>query len=90
VILSLATTASTLHIDMAALGGSIAVGAIISGVLVTVLGLLGLGDVLKKWFTPVVMFVFLLLLANQLIFIFLKGMIGLNSGDHIDVGVACF
>lgn len=90
VILSLAATASTLQLDLATVGGSIAVGAIISGFLVALLGLLGIGELLKKWFTPVVMFVFLLLLANQLIFIFLKGMIGLNSGDHIDVKVACF
>ncbi|HHW37985.1 MAG TPA: uracil/xanthine transporter [Bacillales bacterium] len=90
VILCLAASANALHLDLQTIGGSIAVGAIISGVLVAVLGFLGIGDLLKKWFTPSVMFVFLLLLANQLIFIFLKGMLGLNSGDYIDVKVACF
>ncbi|WP_017754124.1 uracil/xanthine transporter [Calidifontibacillus oryziterrae] len=90
VILSLAATASALNLDLATIGGSIAVGAIISGILVAILGMLGIGEILKKWFTPVVMFVFLLLLANQLIFIFLKGMLGLNSSYHIDVKVACF
>lgn len=90
VILSLAATASTLNIDLATVGGSIAVGAIISGVLVSTLGMFGLGNLLKKWFTPVVMFVFLLLLANQLIFIFLKGMLGLNSDNYINVGVTFF
>lgn len=90
VILSLAATASTMNLELTTIGGSIAVGVIISGILVTILGVLGMGEVLKKWFTPVVMFVFLLLLANQLITIFLKGMIGLNTGDSIDVKVACF
>lgn len=90
VILSLAATASTMNIELTTIGGSIAVGVIISGILVTVLGVLGMGEVLKKWFTPVVMFVFLLLLANQLITIFLKGMIGLNTGDSIDVKIASF
>ncbi|MER2089182.1 MAG: uracil/xanthine transporter [Sporosarcina sp.] len=90
VILSLAATASTMNIELTTIGGSIAVGIIISGILVTALGVLGIGEVLKKWFTPIVMFVFLLLLANQLITIFLKGMIGLNTGDSIDVKVACF
>ena len=90
VILSLAATASTMNLELTTIGGSIAVGVIISGVLVTVFGFLGMGEVLKKWFTPVVMFVFLLLLANQLITIFLKGMIGLNIGDSIDVKVAFF
>jgi len=90
VILSLAATASTMNLELTTIGGSIAIGVIISGILVAVFGILGLGEVLKKWFTPVVMFVFLLLLANQLITIFLKGMIGLNIGDSIDVKVACF
>ncbi|MEK3937154.1 uracil/xanthine transporter [Sporosarcina sp. FSL W7-1349] len=90
VILSLAATASTLNLDLLTVGGSIAVGVLISGVLVMVLGLLGMGEVLKKWFTPIVMFVFLLLLANQLITIFLKGMVGLNTGDAIDLKMASF
>jgi len=90
VILSLAATASTMNLELTTIGGSIAVGVIISGILVTVFGIFGMGEVLKKWFTPIVMFVFLLLLANQLITIFLKGMIGLNIGDSIDVKVACF
>lgn len=90
VILSLAATASTMNLELTTIGGSIAVGVIISGILVSIFGILGMGEVLKKWFTPVVMFVFLLLLANQLITIFLKGMIGLNVDDSIDVKVACF
>ncbi|MFV8830223.1 uracil/xanthine transporter [Alkalihalobacterium sp. APHAB7] len=90
VILSLAATASTLNVELTTIGGSIAVGAIISGLIVSILGALGLGELLKKWFTPVVMFVFLLLLANQLIYIFLKGMLGLNESEYIDVRVASF
>ncbi|WP_238458088.1 uracil/xanthine transporter [Alkalihalobacterium alkalinitrilicum] len=90
VILSLAATASTLNMELTTIGGSIAVGAIISGLIISILGMFGLGNLLKKWFTPVVMFVFLLLLANQLIYIFLKGMLGLNHSEYIDVRVACF
>lgn len=90
VILSLAGTASAMGMDLATVGGSIAVGVIVSGILVAVLGLLGMGNVLMKWFTPVVMFVFLLLLASQLITIFLKGMIGLNTSDTIDGKLAIF
>ena len=90
VILSLAGTASALNLDLMTVGGSIAVGIIISGILVAILGLFGMGELLKKWFTPIVMFVFLLLLANQLITIFLKGMIGLNTGEMIDGKLAIF
>lgn len=90
VILSLAATASTMNIELSTVGGSIAVGVIISGVLVAIFGLLGIGELLKKWFTPIVMFVFLILLANQLIMIFLKGMLGLNTSNSIDVKIAIF
>lgn len=90
VILSLAGTASAMNVDLMTVGGSIAVGVIASGILVAIFGLLGMGNLLKKWFTPIVMFVFLLLLANQLITIFLKGMIGLNTGDMIDGKLAIF
>ncbi|WP_263613753.1 purine/pyrimidine permease [Sporosarcina quadrami] len=90
VILSLAGTASAMGLDLATVGGSIAVGAMISGALVAVFGLIGIGEILKRWFTPAVMFVFLLLLANQLISIFLKGMVGLNAGSVIDIRVTVF
>ncbi|WP_237262298.1 uracil/xanthine transporter [Sporosarcina ureae] len=90
VVLSLAGTASAMGLSLATVGGSIAVGAMISGVLVATLGMLGMGEILKKWFTPTVMFVFLLLLANQLITIFLKGMIGLNDGEFISLSKTVF
>ncbi|MCG3087227.1 uracil/xanthine transporter [Sporosarcina cyprini] len=90
VILSLAGTADALGMELTTVGGSIAVGAMISGALLAVFGLLGIGELLKKWFTPAVMFVFLLLLANQLISIFLKGMVGLNEGSVIDMKMAGF
>ncbi|WP_336823985.1 uracil/xanthine transporter [Sporosarcina sp. USHLN248] len=90
VILSLAGTASAMNLNFATVGGSIAVGAMIAGALVALFGIMGIGEILKRWFTPAVMFVFLLLLANQLISIFLKGMIGLNTGETIDVHMAIF
>lgn len=90
VILSLGASASTLGVSLPTLGGSLAVGIIISGFLVMVFGLLGMGEVLKKWFTPVAMAVFLILLANQLIYIFLVGMLGLTESDVINVPVTVF
>lgn len=90
VILSLAATAPVMGISLPIVGGSIAVGVIISGGLVAILGFWGLGNVLKKWFTPVVMFVFLLLLATQLITIFLKGMLGLHEETTIQLDRTAF
>jgi len=70
------------------LGGSLAVGIILGGVIITVFGALGMGKLVKKWFSPVVMSVFLFLLASQLIAIFFKGMIGLNDHARIQLPTA--
>ncbi|WNS76512.1 uracil/xanthine transporter [Bacillus sp. DTU_2020_1000418_1_SI_GHA_SEK_038] len=87
-VLSLSASASTSGISVSELGGGLAIGIIISGVLVVVLGLLGLGNILKRLFTPVVMSTVLFLLAVQLIGIFTKGMLGLSTGDQIDIPTA--
>jgi xanthine/uracil permease len=70
------------------MGGGLAVGIIISGVLIMVLGALGMGNVLNRMFTPVVMSTVLFLLAAQLIGIFTKGMLGLSTGDKINMPTA--
>lgn len=70
------------------LGGSLAIGIIAAGIAIIVLGALGMGKVLKKLFPPVVMSVFLFLLAVQLIGIFFKGMVGLSSGSKISLPIA--
>lgn len=87
-ILSLAASASSAGMTTAEEGGGLAVGIIMSGVLTAVLGALGMGEVLKKLFKPVVMSTVLFLLASQLITIFAKGMLGLSTGDQIDLPTA--
>ena len=87
-ILSLAASASSAGMTTAEAGGGLAVGIILSGVLTVVLGALGMGEVLKKLFKPVVMSTVLFLLASQLITIFAKGMLGLSTGDQIDLPTA--
>jgi xanthine/uracil permease len=88
VILSLCASASASSTSLSLLGGGLATGIILSGIVIAVLGVLGIGSWLKKIFTPVVMGVFLLLLSCQLITIFLRGMLGLSGSAHIDVKVA--
>ncbi|MEK3796924.1 uracil/xanthine transporter [Peribacillus sp. FSL H8-0477] len=87
-ILSLAASASSAGMTTAEAGGGLAVGIILSGVLTVVLGALGMGEVLKKLFKPVVMSTVLFLLASQLITIFAKGMLVLSTGDQIDLPTA--
>jgi xanthine/uracil permease len=87
-ILSLCASASSAGLNLAELGGGLALGIILSGALVIVLGLLGMGTVLERLFTPVVMSTVLFLLASQLIVIFTKGMLGLGAANQIDIPTA--
>lgn len=84
-LLSISASASSAGMTISEMGGALAVGIIISGILIMILGALGIGKVLNRLFTPVVMSTVLFLLAAQLIGIFTKGMLGLSTGDHIDI-----
>ena len=87
-ILSISASASSAGLTASELGGGLSVGIILSGILIMILGALGMGKVLKRLFTPVVMSTVLFLLAAQLIGIFTKGMLGLSTGDQIDIPTA--
>lgn len=87
VILSLSVAAPSLGISLTELGGSLAVGIIISGVLTVMIGVCGLAAPLSKLFTPGVMAVFMLLLGTQLNTIFLQGMLGISSGSAAETSV---
>ena len=54
-ILSISASASSAGLTASELGGGLSVGIILSGILIMVLGALGMGKVLKRLFTPVVM-----------------------------------
>jgi len=88
VILSLANLAASLAVPVAEIGGSLALGMAIGGLLLVALGATGFHRVLNRLFTPVVMAVLLFLLAAQLIDIFFKGMLGLDASGHIRGGIA--
>lgn len=88
VILSLAASASALGQSLPNLGGNLELGIIISGILVGLLGILGVGWRLRRLFTPVVTSTFYFLLGAQLVQIFFKGMVGLSDGPRISPGIA--
>jgi len=93
VILTLVTTASAQGMPLTELGGSLAIGVIISGLLTILIGITGAGPWLSKLFNPSVMGVFMFLFGCQLIGIFLKGMLGIPFGNaseagHIDAAVS--
>lgn len=84
-LLSISASASSAGMTIHEMGGGLLVGIIISGIVIMVLGVLGIGNVLNRLFTPVVMSTVLFLLGAQLISIFTKGMVGLSTGDKIDL-----
>ena len=88
ITLSLSAIGTASGMPLSEVGGSLAVGMISGGVLVSILGLLGLHKVLNRLFTPIVMAVLLILLAAQLIDIFLRGMLGISETGQVDLGVA--
>lgn len=87
-LLSISASASSAGMTISEVGGGLAIGIIISGVLVMILGALGMGTVLNRLFTPVVMSTVLFLLAAQLISIFTKGMLGLSTSNQIHLPTA--
>lgn len=93
IFLTLVTTASAQKMPLDVLGGSLALGVILSGILTILIGSLGFGSFFARLFKPGVMGVFILLLGFTLIQIFLKGMLGLpfkgdTEGAMIDLPVA--
>ncbi|WP_342046109.1 uracil/xanthine transporter [Bacillus sp. OTU530] len=82
VILSLCYTAPSQGLSLTALGGSLAVGIMISGLITMLIGLSGLSQHISKLFTSGVMAVFMFLLGCRLNIIFLKGMLGIPFGTH--------
>lgn len=93
VILTLATTAAAQGMPLTELGGSLAVGILLSSLITILIGLAGLGPKLATLFKPTVMGVFMFLFGCQLILIFMKGMLGIpfesdTSQANIQVPIA--
>lgn len=80
VFLTLVNMSAAQGISLEELGGSLAVGIIISGIITFLIGLSGIAPKLSKLFNPAVMGVFIFLLGVQLVGIFLKGMLGIPFG----------
>ena len=92
IFLTLVATTSAQGMPLHVLGGSLALGVIISGFVTIFIGIMGIGPIIAKWFNPSVMGVFMFLLGVTLIQIFLKGMFGIPFGmgenAHIDLPIA--
>src|SRR5690625_5862371 len=80
IYLTLVTTTAAQGMPIEVLGGSLALGVIISGISTILIGITNLGAMIANLFTLGVMGVFMFLLGLTLIQIFLKGMLGIPFG----------
>ncbi|MFD0682221.1 MULTISPECIES: uracil/xanthine transporter [unclassified Paenibacillus] len=86
--LSLAASASLGGSSLTAVGGGLAAGFMLSGLMMIVLGSLGFAKVLTKLFNPIVISVSLFLLSAQLMMHFFTGMLGIQENGLMDPPVA--
>lgn len=88
IILALSAMSAAQGIPLAEVGGSIAVGVIIAGILTILIGITGFGYVLEKLFNPSVMGTFMLLFGVSLCISFFKNMLGIGKDGKVDLGIA--
>ncbi|WP_175640459.1 uracil/xanthine transporter [Metabacillus schmidteae] len=89
-MLNLCVIASSTGTSLQTIGGGIASGMLLAGVVVLIFGSLRLISYIQKVFTPMVMSVYLFLLTFQLILIFFKGMLKFTPEGKLDVPVSLF
>ncbi len=87
-ILSLCVTASSLGMSLTSIGGGIATGMLLAGVVVLILGAFNLLVYMQKVFTPMVMTVYLFLLTFQLMLIFSNGMLSVSEDGSLNVAIS--
>lgn len=89
-MLNLCVIASSTGTSLQTIGGGIASGLLLAGIVVLILGSLKLISYIQKVFTPMVMSVYLFLLTFQLILIFFKGMLKFTPDGKLDIPVSLF
>lgn len=89
IFLTLVMSASAQGMSLEVLGGSLALGVIISGIITILIGVAGVSSLIGRLFKPGVMGVFMFLLGLTLIQIFLQGMLGIpfgvTSGSNVSI-----
>jgi len=89
-MLNLCVIASSTGTSLQTIGGGIASGLLLAGIVVLILGSLKLISYIQKVFTPMVMSVYLFLLTFQLILIFFKGMLKFTPDGKLDIPISLF
>ncbi|WP_191566149.1 uracil/xanthine transporter [Metabacillus idriensis] len=89
-ILNLGMSASSLGMSFEQIGGGIATGILLAGIVTMMLAVFNLTSFVQKIFTPMVSSVYLFLLAFQLILTFFKGMLKIEPDGTLNVAVSLF
>ena len=88
VMLNLGISASALGMSYEQIGGGIATGIILAGVVAVLIAVFNLINFVQKVFSPMVTTVYLFLLTFQLIFIFFQGMLQRTDTGELNVPVS--
>ncbi|WP_100374502.1 uracil/xanthine transporter [Bacillus sp. FJAT-45037] len=88
VMLNLGLSAPAMGMTYTQIGGGLATGILLAGMVTIILVACNLTRYVQRIFTPMVMSVYLFLLTFQLIFVFFQGMLGITEYGRIDVGVS--
>lgn len=89
-ILSICTEAAASGMSYSTVGGALATGIILAGIVSVMVGWFNLIPLLQKLFTPMVMSIYLFLLSIELILIFFKGMLKFTANGAMDLPVSLF
>lgn len=85
--LGMCAAAPSIGLGLPELGGSLAAGFLLSGIMTLVLGAAGFAGALKKLFNPVVIGVTLFLLTFQLVMHFFEGMFVRNASGEMNLPI---
>ncbi|WEG17149.1 uracil/xanthine transporter [Alkalihalophilus pseudofirmus] len=88
VMLNLGLSASAMGMSYTQIGGGLATGILLAGVVTILLVALNWIQYVQRIFTPMVMSVYLFLLTFQLIFVFFQGMLGITEQGIINIPVS--
>lgn len=89
-ILNLCLSASSIGLSLQSIGGGIATGMILAGIVTILLVAFNLISFVQKVFSPMVMSVYLFLLTFQLTFIFFNGMLKMNDDGTLNWHITLF
>ena len=88
VILNLGLSASSLGMDYVQIGGGIATGILLAGLVTIFTAVFNLVGFVQKIFSPMVTTVYLFLLPFELVFVFFKGMFQVTENGSMDIPIS--